>query len=110
MYLVRSIQQSEEADFIDELGGDPDVSLPLPFVPRRSFDKVAIIHGSRVLGFELDRVEHVDEDVVIGSRGAAVIKAKSLIHVKQKRRRVGKARISGFQGIRYAARWSDVAL
>lgn len=109
MYLVRSIQQGEETDFIDQLGVDPSVTLPLPFVPRRSFDRVAVIHGARVLGFELDRVVEVDEDAVVGSLGAVVIKAKSQIHVKRKAPRVGKARIPGFQGVRYVPRWSDVA-
>ena len=109
MYLVRSIQRRETESFIDRLGRNRRVVVPLPFVPRRAFDRVAIIHGVRVLGFDLDRVEEVDEDIVVGSQGAAVIKAKSLIHVRQKRPRLGKARIPGFQGVRYVARWSDVA-
>lgn len=109
MYLVRSIQRSEKVAFIDRLGKNRHVVVPLPFIPRQPFDKVAIVHGPRVLGFDLDRVEEVDEDVVIGSRGAAIIKAKSLIHVKQQRPRLGKARIPGFQGVRYLPRWSNIA-
>jgi len=109
MYLVRCIQRGEEAKFVDQLGADADVILPLPVVPRRSFDRVAVIHRDRVLGYELDHVERVDEDIPVGSRGVPVVKAKSLIHVKQKPPRRGKARITGFQGIRYVARWADVA-
>lgn len=95
--------------FIDRLGRNRRVVVPLPFVPRRAFDKVAIIHGPRVLGFDLDHVEEVEDDVVVGSRGTAIIKAKSLLHVKQRRPRLGKARVSGFQGVRYVPRWSDLA-
>jgi hypothetical protein len=107
MYLVRCVQRSERVAFIDRLGKNPKVTVPLPFMPRRSFGNVAIIHGVRVLGFKLARVEEVDRDVIVGSSGTAVIKAKSLIHVKQQRARVGKARIPGFQGVRYFGRWSD---
>jgi hypothetical protein len=110
MYLVRSIQEREESDFVDQLGADSDVILPLPVVPRRPFDRVAVIHGDRVLGYELDHVERVNENVPVGSRRTPVVKARSLIHVKQKPPRRGRARMAGFQGIRYVARWSDVAL
>jgi len=109
MYLVRSIQEHESTTWVDQLGRDPAVVLPLPYVPRRSFDKVVVIHGRRALGFEFARVEKVDEDAVVGSRGSLIIKAKAYIHVKKNTRRVGKARISGFQGIRYVFRWSDIA-
>lgn len=73
------------------------------------FDRVAVIHGDRVLGFELDRVEQMDQNVVVGSRGAKKIKAKSRIHVKLGMRKVGKARVRGFQGVRYMAEWSSIA-
>jgi hypothetical protein len=110
MYLVRCIQRGEDTQFVDQLGLDADVILPLPVVPRRSFERVAVIHGDRVLGYDLDHVEIVDEDIPVGSRGVPVVKAKSRIHVKQQVPRRGRTRIRGFQGIRYVARWGALAL
>src|SRR5712691_2077164 len=108
MYLVRSIQRGERPKWVDQVGVKPGATLPLPFVPTRPFDRVAVIHGDRVLGFELDRVEEIDEDAVVGSRGSMTIKAKSQIHVRLGTRKAGKARVRGFQGVRYMPRWSDV--
>lgn len=109
MYLARTVQQSERPKWLAHLGARKGFSLPLPFVPRRDFDKVAVIHRDTVLGFELYRVERVAEDAAVGSRGSLTIKAKSRIHVKLGRPRTGRSRIRGFQGIRYIARWSDIA-
>jgi len=109
MYLVRAIQTRETAKWVNQLGVDPEATLPLPFVPRRTFDKLIIVHGNRVLGFVLADIELVDEDSVVGSAGSIVIAAKSKIHVKRGKPRLGQSKTAGFQGIRYARRWSDVA-
>ena len=109
MYLVRAIQAHETAKWVNQLGADPEATLPLPFVPRRRFAKLIIVHGNRVLGFALDHIELVDEDSVVGSAGAIVIAAKSKIHVRRGKPRLGQPKIAGFQGIRYARRWSDIA-
>lgn len=109
MYLVRTIQARESAVFLDQLGSNHKAFLPLPSVPRREFDRVAIIHAGRVLGFELDRVEPCDEEVEVGSKADEVIHAKVKVFVKQKPPREGIARIRGFQGIRYKASWFEIA-
>jgi hypothetical protein len=110
MYLVRSIQCNETAPWVDQLGVDPTVSLPLPGVPRRQFNKVIVIHGPRALEFELDHIQRVHRtNVVVGSRGAIVIKAMAHIYVKVGTRHLWRASIRGFTGIRYTRRRSAVA-
>lgn len=108
MHLVRAIQAHEKAAWIDQFGRHPGAALPLPVVPRRQFDKLILIHGDRALGFDVDRIEQVNRKVVVGSRGQIVIKARCRVHIKRGPLRTGKATIRGFQGIRYAPRWSDV--
>ena len=111
MYLVRSIPRHETAPWVDQLGVDSRWSLPLPGIPRQPFTGVIVIHGPRALEFELDRIQRVRRKrVVVGSQRTTVIKARALIHVKTGMRRVLRATIPGFQGIRYTQHRSAVAV
>jgi hypothetical protein len=111
MYLVRTIQRTERPEWVDQLGRDPEFSLPLPIVPRRDFTQVIVIHGERALGFDRDRVEVVDtpEDAPVGTRDEPVIQARSYVYVRRGPKRIGRAKVRGFTGIRYIEHWSDVA-
>jgi hypothetical protein len=110
MYLIRSIQRDEKASWVDQLGVNPKVRLPLPGVPRRKFDKVIVIHGARALEFDLDHIQPVNnKHVVVGSKGKIIIKARAYIYVKVGTRRLWRATIRGFTGIRYKQRRSSVA-
>jgi hypothetical protein len=111
MYLVRTIQKTENPTWVDQLGRDPESPLPLSIVPRQEFTQVIVIHGDRALEFDLDYVEDVDmsEDTPVGTHDDPVIHARSYIHVRRGPKRTGRAKVRGFTGIRYVDHWSDVA-
>ena len=109
-YLVRTIQRDEETAWVDQLGVDPACYLPLPVVPRRRFQQVAVLHGGRVLGFDLDRIQPASGHVPVGTYSQVLIDARVLIYVKPGPLRIGSPLIRGFQGIRYASQWSAIAV
>lgn len=108
-YLVRTIQQGEDTAWVDQLGTDPECCLPLPMIPQRKFQHVAVLHGDRALEFDLDRVEQASAHVPVGAQSQVVINAQVLIYVKPGPLRVGHPIMRGFQGIRYAEQWAEIA-
>lgn len=105
-YLVRKIQQDEETAWVDQLSVDPACYLPVPVVPRRPFQQVAVLHRGRILEFDLDRIQPASGHVPVGAYSQVLIDARVLIYVKPGPLRIGSPLIRGFQGIRYAQRWS----
>jgi len=109
MYLVRTIQHHEDTAWVDQLGEDLECFIPLPMMPQQTFERVAVIHGDRMLEFELDRIEQRSGDEPVGASQDVIIRAKVAIYVKPGPLRIGRALIPGFQGIRYAERWEEIA-
>ena len=111
MYLVRTIQRTESREWVDQLGRDPECTLPLPIVPRRHFTKVIVIHGERALEFDLACIKQVNtpEDTPVGTYNTPVIHVRSYIYVRRGPNGMGRAKVRGFTGSRYVDDWSDVA-
>ncbi len=109
MYLVRTIQKNEDASWVDKLGVELDYFIPLPCIPQKQFDRVIIIHNNRAIELALDRIEKVNQPDLVGSNSSIKINSRVKIFFKKDVFRVGKSRIKGFTGIRYAKKWEEIA-
>jgi hypothetical protein len=109
-YLVRTIQKGEDLAWVNGLAKDPRSVLPLPFVPRRTFDHIVVIHRRRVLCFKPNGIPAITRrKIAVGRHGHVVIRSRSVLKVVAKRPRKGASKINGFMGIRYFNRWSQFA-
>jgi hypothetical protein len=108
---VRTIQRSETAKWVSNLGKQSRYYVPLPVVPRTTFSGLIVLHNGTAREFDVDWVEPVVPPVndPVGAQGTVTVRAKTRIHVKKGPKRLGRALIRGFQGIRYVRTWSSVA-